>query len=68
MKLNGDKNQCPSCDEYFNSTFAFDKHRVGKTGINRRCMTTDEMLDKGMEKSSTGFWVSAKRPEGLVVS
>ena len=56
--LVGDRNECPSCDELFNSTFAFDKHRTGEFGLNRRCLTAEEMLAKGMAKNCAGFWVT----------
>lgn len=59
MKLSirsGDRNQCPTCHQYFNSTRAFDKHRVGDHG-RRRCMTTEEMLAKKMRLNAAGFWV-----------
>jgi hypothetical protein len=55
--LNGDRNQCQGCKKYFNSTFAFDKHRIGQFGIDRRCMTTEEMEAKGMCVNAHGFWV-----------
>lgn len=57
MKLTGDRNQCQGCKEYFNSVAAFDKHREGKHGVDRRCLTADEMQAKGMAKNSHGFWV-----------
>lgn len=66
--LRGDRNQCPGCNEYFNSTFAFDKHRVGKFGADRRCLTPDEMLLKGMVKNNDGFWVSKSMPPELAVN
>ena len=48
MKLRGFRNQCPTCSEYFNSNYVFDKHRIGKAGsLNRRCSTRAEMLQKG---------------------
>jgi hypothetical protein len=59
MRLTGDRNQCPGCDEYFNSTAAFDKHRVGQHGVDRRCLNADQMLAKGMAKNSAGFWVGS---------
>lgn len=58
MRLRGDKNQCQGCTEFFNSTYAFDKHRTGPHGVDRRCLTTTEMEDKGMIKRENGFWVS----------
>lgn len=54
--LRGDRNQCPSCGEHFNSTHAFEKHRHGDFGVDRRCMTVDEMREKGMHFAADGFW------------
>ena len=59
MKLTGDRNQCQGCKEYFNSTSAFDKHRTGQHGDDRRCLDADEMLSKGMAKNTAGFWVGS---------
>lgn len=68
MKLNGDRNQCPSCGEYFNSSSAFEKHRTGEFGKSRRCKTLEEMLANGMAKNSSGFWVGALNPKFLETS
>lgn len=62
MKLTGDRNQCQACKVYFNSTNAFDKHRTGDFGHDRRCLTEPEMLAKGMAKSGSGFWVGKPMP------
>jgi hypothetical protein len=59
MKLRGQRNQCQGCKEYFNSNYAFDKHRTGKHGVNRRCRSPEEMLELGMLKNQAGFWVSS---------
>lgn len=59
--LRGDRNQCPACNEYFNSTHAFEKHRHGEYGIDRRCLTADEMTAKGMHLGSDGFWRGSRR-------
>lgn len=59
MKLSGDRNQCQGCKQPFNSSYAFDKHRVGEFGKDRRCLTQSEMLAKGMGTNTAGFWVSA---------
>jgi hypothetical protein len=66
--LRGQRNQCPSCGEYFNSNVAFEKHRIGDFGIDRRCATVDEMLSfkKPMAVNSTGFWVTALMPESVL--
>lgn len=61
MKLRGDRNQCPTCSEYFNSTAAFEKHRTGLFSA-RRCLSIEEMDVKGMSKNDAGFWVTAKNP------
>lgn len=62
MKLTGDRCQCPACDEYFNSTAAFDKHRRGEHGVNRHCLTPETMLERGMSKNKTGFWITSAMP------
>lgn len=64
MNLTGDRCQCPTCKEYFNSTLAFDKHRTGSHKNNtRRCMDIEEMEGLGMSKNKNGFWVTKKRPQ-----
>ena len=59
--LRGDRCQCTACGEFFNSTFAFDKHRRGKHGINRHCMAVNRMYQAGMAINGAGFWISAPR-------
>lgn len=57
--LTGDRNQCAGCGEFFNSTVAFEKHRTGEHANNgRRCLSPDEMSEKGMSKSSDDFWIT----------
>ena len=56
MKLTGDRNQCQGCKAYFNSTKAFDKHRVGKHGADRRCLSETEMARVGMVLRNDGYW------------
>ena len=63
--LKGNHNQCQGCKEYFNSTGAFDKHRTGKHGVDRRCMTTEEMIDKGFSLNASGYWIASKMPDHL---
>lgn len=58
MILTGNRNQCQSCKQYFNSNKAFDKHRRGEFGVNRRCLTPDEMKAKGMLINHAGFWIT----------
>ena len=62
--IRGDRNECPTCGELFNSTHAFDKHRVGpygEFGRHRRCLTNDEMAVRGMTRNAAGFWITQKR-------
>lgn len=66
IHFSGDRNQCPTCGELFNSTFAFDKHRTGDYKTGRRCMTIAEMESEGMGKNAAGFWISAAMPVELV--
>ena len=59
--LRGDHCRCSpltGCGEYFNSTYAFDKHRTGKHGVDRRCLSPPEMLAKGMHQKPNGYWIS----------
>jgi hypothetical protein len=60
--LRGDHCQCADCLEYFNSTAAFDKHRTGGHGVDRRCRTATEMLLAGMVKNAGGWWLTAQNP------
>jgi hypothetical protein len=60
MKLRGQKNQCQGCKQYFNSNTAFEMHRTGRHGIDRRCMTTDEMTAKGMSLNAQSFWITER--------
>jgi hypothetical protein len=56
-KLRGDHCRCSGCGAFFNSTRAFDKHRAGELA-DRRCLSADDMLAKGMSLSPSGWWVS----------
>jgi hypothetical protein len=66
MKLTGDRNQCSGCKAYFKSTHAFDKHRTGDYGKDRRCRTTEEMLAKGMYLGDDGFWRGSRMPDDVL--
>lgn len=58
MLLTGNRNQCQGCKQYFNSNYAFDMHRRGEYGVDRRCLTPDELFAKGMAINDAGFWTS----------
>ena len=60
MRLTGNRNQCQSCKQYFNSNTAFDKHRTGEHGYKRRCRTPEEMTALGMLVNHAGFWITEK--------
>lgn len=65
MNLTGDRNKCCGCNEFFNSTAAFDKHRVGEFGSPhdpRRCLKVTEMVAKGMTKNADGWWITKPNP------
>jgi hypothetical protein len=47
------------CGEYFNSTHAFELHRVAG-----HCLTVKQMRSRGMEISNAGYWVSRKDATG----
>ncbi len=62
MKFTGDRCQCRTCAEYFNSTRAFDKHRTGTYAQPpRRCLSPDEMRARGMSQNAAGFWITSRR-------
>ena len=63
--LKGNHNQCQGCKEYFNSTGAFDKHRTGKHGVDRRCRTVEEMIEIGFSLNAAGYWIASKMPDYL---
>ena len=61
MRLVGMRNQCQGCKQYFNSNYAFDKHRTGEHGVDRRCLTSEEMLGRGMSLNHANFWITETR-------
>ena len=62
MKVLGEsRNQCQGCKQYFNSIKAFERHRTGKYGVDRRCKTPEELLEKGWLLNEDGFWITGKR-------
>ena len=64
--LRGDRNQCQVCKHYVNSTGAFEKHRTGAHGVDRRCRTAEEMLEKGMSLKADGFWITSQMSSDLI--
>lgn len=62
-RITGDRNQCPACGEFFNSIAAFDHHRTGKFGVDRRCRTSADMRAMGMAVNHAGFWITKPMPQ-----
>lgn len=58
-KLTGNRCQCPTCGEAFNRVSTFDRHRVGDFGVDRRCLSVEQMQAKGWRTNAAGFWVTA---------
>jgi hypothetical protein len=64
---------CRACGELFNSEAAFDRHRTGPfrqlreppNAPDRRCLSGDEMLAKGMARNARGRWVTALNPRAF---
>jgi hypothetical protein len=59
-KLTGSRCKCSGCGEVFSRERAFDRHRVGRYGVDRRCLTLDEMRARGWELNKAGVWVMDK--------
>jgi|TARA_R110000868_G_scaffold134120_1_gene345999 hypothetical protein len=55
-KLGSSRNQCGGCHQYFNSNSAFEQHRTGEFGVDRRCKTIEEIEEDGMRLNTDGFW------------
>lgn len=64
--LRGDRNQCPACREFFNSSGAFGRHRVTLADSGRACLDLDQMRGKGYAINGAGYWVRMVR-EGVTV-
>lgn len=57
------KCQCTACGELFNGTQSFDRHRIGNFGVDRRCMTAEEMRASGFADNAAGFWMTESRAQ-----
>ena len=67
-RLTTSRCQCTAsnCNGLFNSTTAFDRHRVGAfetadAASQRRCLTSSEMTAKGWLRNGAGFWITSAR-------
>ena len=53
LPIGSNRCQCGGCALYFGSVAAFDKHRR-----DGRCLTAEQMRDKGMAVNEKGYWVT----------
>jgi hypothetical protein len=60
-RLTGSRCLCRACGERFNSTAAFDRHRVDVFSGSRRCLTSEEITRRGMTRNAAGFWITKER-------
>jgi hypothetical protein len=70
-------NLCRSCSQDFNSIDLFERHRVGvheytyAEGVKmdpiredgRRCLSIEEMHEKGWTRNERGYWIDPERVE-----
>jgi hypothetical protein len=59
-RITGSRCLCRTCGEYFNSVSMFDRHRVGEYPT-RRCLTPEQMLERGYSVNEAGFWIERAR-------
>jgi hypothetical protein len=62
-KLGTSRNQCGGCKEYFNSNSAFEAHRTGTFGVDRRCRTPEEMQARSYRLNKDGYWAGEPRED-----
>ena len=63
LRQGSDHCRCMECGEYFNSTYAFDLHRVGALP-NKRCLSTLELGSGGWGRGPLGHWLSPQKGAG----
>lgn len=69
-RLKGERNQCPTCGDFFSGLESFDAHRTGLDGKTQkgkrraegpgRCLTLAEMRENGFVRNEYFYW-TAKR-------
>jgi hypothetical protein len=66
-RLTGARCRCSACGQQFNSTTAFDAHRVGDyLPQRRRCLTPEHMIARGMHLNPGGYWITETRTERVL--
>jgi hypothetical protein len=63
LKVGISRNQCRGCSLYFNSNSAFEDHRTGTFGVDRRCRTSEEMQARGYRLNKDGYWAGEPRED-----
>jgi hypothetical protein len=48
--------QCATCSEDFSSLKNFDRHRVGKHAVGKRCLNVSEIEGIGLARNARGRW------------
>ena len=67
IALTGRRCACSGCGEFFGNEGLFSQHRSGSHAkpdapSARRCLSTEEMLDKSWRINSRGLWTEASAP------
>lgn len=60
IKLTGKRCLCSGCGHYFSTESNFNRHRIGKFGVDRRCATVAEMVRLGLVMPD-GIWKGRPR-------
>lgn len=55
----GTRSECANCEQVFNGVEAFDAHRVGSHGPDRRCLAGEEM-SRSYSQDARGYWTSTR--------
>lgn len=69
LPLTGNRTECTTCLECFNSESAFDRHLVSNYDYRkstRRCLTVPQMIAKGFTTNPKGYWIRSQRRAGTL--
>ena len=64
LKVGNKRCQCPTCEEYFNSVVAFDRHRVFDDP-KKPDWTTRHCDTSKLVKNAAGYWCIELMPENI---
>lgn len=66
--MSGPISECSGCGLVFNSPSSFDAHRIGSFEPDeRRCLTMQEMLEKGFTKNDHDLWIKKPPTETEII-